>query len=68
MISRTTLETMKVICNRKDECKNVKCWHYVPHSLYVQEGIGCAGKECNWATGYVECIQADPIRFELVEG
>jgi len=60
---------MRVICNKKDECMNPGCQHFISHDRFY----GCDEKTCNEVRGKgkfepVECIQADPIRFELVEG
>jgi len=66
MISRTTYETMKVICNRKDECFNKTCRHYRLHDRDEIFEDSCQAVDCFDVEGYVECIQADPIRFELI--
>ena len=70
MISRTTLETMKVICNRKDECTHFTCPHYREHerSYGANEYLMCCEDvcRCDEVEGRVECIQADPIKFELI--
>jgi len=65
MISRTTLETMKVICNKKDECLNKGCFHYGQHA----HRYDCTWERCSDGDKQrtdTECIQADPIRFELI--
>ena len=64
MISRTTLETMKVICNKKDECMNDNCPHAIPHKLNKERF--CENPHCMTIHKRVECIQADPIKFELI--
>ena len=58
MISRTTLETMKVICNRKDECFNDDCIHKNPHIPLNETMEDCDTDICGYMGDLVsECIE-----------